>query len=1249
MAENVTIKINVTADTAAIERVRAQLKSLCSETDDCTKTQEKHSKALDDVSSTQKTLAKDIDSTSKTLEKHSGATKKGEKSWGDFFKKLGNGKKYLSEALEGFEKLIKFGIKYLAIEAVAAGGAIALMSVAMKIGNFAAKSYQAALGGISFALAAVIAGVSVFLAASRQFQVVQFAPQYADGATNTKDKVEAASSAMKMFVDDTSMAVLGSKALAGAFKTLSDQAPVTGKTTAVFKSLSDYTTGVGGDIEKNSQELAKFLALFQKKKTLGAVTTEGAKLGPDFKKILAEAGKLGIKTYDEFADAAMKGKLGATFDKYKGQLNLLNGTLMGQLKQGVAKLKTMFSELGEPLLGPVTKAIQKVFHIFEVMALRIRTNVQNFGAENVLTKLVNVFERVARIVGDLLTNRLGKSTGAMTNLKNAWESLKNFFEKVGDYMRPLQEAGKVLFDTLHPIVDSIFGNFSSTIKDVNRLILENKSVVLSVGDSIGNFIRAWSGLGKVLRQAFVDSLPFLKSGLDILTKIVQTIGKVMGYLNTFISKLTGSKALGGLGTILAGFVALKGLKFGAGMINDKANSVIKGGAGNILKTATGGAITGQTVAQNMSAQVVNISAGSVMVNGGITGGSSLGMMGAGMNPQGGVGTGMYGPMMPPTGPLAPESAYAAEAALMRTGFLPGGISGKGMFREGLGAVGAGAKNMMSSPMGLMIGGQMISSYGGRIPGVGGAVKSGGQAMQIAGMTKMMGGGTATAAGAATAYLGYKAGTELGGRMFHDDSIKSKGGGALVGAAGGAAIGATIGSAIPVFGTAAGAIVGGIAGAIGGWMSAGKAKKDARKAAKSFVENYSSAVEDAFANGDIDALKKMQANYSKDAMAAAKGDQKAYQGELNKHADEIKAIDKRIGTYSKNADMFSTILGMSSDQMNEAGTKLGIDLTKTSVDIFDAAKKLGVDIMEVLGPAFADANAKLLDSRVQVYDDAMNAALEASGKVQKAVDAAQDKLLSGDSSRESIIDFLKKNFMEALSKTGGDVLQAEALANDTLMSVTAPGGSLASIGQEINTVAQEIGVGNANTQKLADEVVASGKLQLQAKLLSSSAGISENDALKMLYSNIVENGAAGGANADALINLAIKSGGAGGITGKEAVAGIADSGLGGKIIDRSISNIGVANSYQNAYADGRGQGTNTVSPNSNGGGIWGAIIRANGGTTPAPSNNFASTFNFSGYSVGDAKIIAEAVNAAMAKYGERTGAGSPTTTVPKVTK
>ena len=1237
MAENVTIKINVTADTAAIERVRAQLKSLCSETDDCTKTQEKHSKALDDVSSTQKTLAKDIDSTTKTLEKHSGATKKGQKSWDDFFKKIFNGKKILSEALEGFEKLIKFGIKYLAIEAVAAGGAIALMSVAMKVGNFAAKSYQAALGGISFALAAVIAGVSVFLAASRQFQAVQFAPQYADGATNTKDKVEAASSAMKMFVDDTDLAVLGSKALAGAFKTLSDQAPVTGKTTAVFKSLSDYTTGIGGDLQKNSQELATFLALFQKKKTLGAVTTEGAKLGPDFKKILAEAGKLGIKTYDQFADAAMKGQLGATFDKYKGQLNLLNGTLMGQLKQGVAKLKTMFAELGEPLLGPVTKAIQKVFHIFEVMALRIRSNVQDFGAESVLDKLVSVFERVARVVGDLLTNRLGQSTGAMTNLKNAWESLKNFFEKVGDYMRPLQEAGKVLFDTLHPIVDSIFGNFSSTIQDVNRLILENKSVVLSVGESIGNFIRAWSGLGKILRQAFVDSLPILKTGLDIVTKIVKAVGTIAGVVNKLITGITGSKALGGLGTILAGLVGLKALKFGAGMIGKQANGAIQNTTGDILSKATGGKVNGQTVAQNMSAQVVNISAGSVMVNGGMTGGMSpLTGMGAGMNPQGGVGTGMYGPMMPPTGPLAPESAYAAEAALMRTGFLPGGISGTGMFRQGMGAVGAGAKNMMSSPMGLMIGGQMVSSYGGRSPGVGGAVKSGGQAMQIAGMTKMMGGGTATAAGAATAYLGYKAGTELGGRMFHDDSIKSKSGGALVGAAGGAAIGATIGSVIPVFGTAAGAIVGGIAGAIGGWMSAGKAKKDARKAAKAFVENYSTAVEDAFANGDIDALKKMQANYSKDAMAAAKGDQKAYQGELAKHADEIKKIDKRIETYTKNADMFSTVLGMSADEMNTASTKLGVDLTNTSVDIFKAARTLGVNIMDTLGPALNDANAKLLDMRVQVYDDAMQSAVDAASHVQKAVDAAQDKLLSGDTSRVSIIDFLKKNFMEALSKTGGNVLQAEALANDTLTKVTAPGGSLASIGQEIQNVAQEIGVGNTNTQKLADEVVQTGKLQLQAKLLASSAGINENDALKLLYGNIVQNGAEGGANADALMSL----GATGKISGKDWAAGVANMNVGGMIIGNQIegitnSNNGIAANMDNGFAPGLRGGEIYAH-----GGPGQVVVSPNQPQGSPTSNTFATTITMNGYSTADKDIIAKAVQDALARYGERTG--TPTT-------
>lgn len=148
--------------------------------------------------------------------------------------------------LGGLEKLIKFGIKPMAIEMGLAAVAIASSALLFKSGAAVAKGYQLALSGVAYAIVAATAAFAVFLAAQREFASTSFAPMFADGATNTANSVEAASSAMKMFVDDAQLAVLGSKSLTAAFSTLAKQGPVTGKTTAAFRALADVTSGMGG-------------------------------------------------------------------------------------------------------------------------------------------------------------------------------------------------------------------------------------------------------------------------------------------------------------------------------------------------------------------------------------------------------------------------------------------------------------------------------------------------------------------------------------------------------------------------------------------------------------------------------------------------------------------------------------------------------------------------------------------------------------------------------------------------------------------------------------------------------------------------------------------------------------------------------------------------------------------------------------------------------------------------------------------
>jgi hypothetical protein len=978
MAEHVTIKINVDADTASIARVRAELALLCKEVDDCTKTQEKHSKALDKISSRHKALASDMGKTNDELTRlgrgHDNAGKKV-----SLFQK---GLKSVNNALKSVAKL---GFKYVAIEAAAAAAVIGFSGIAFKLAGGMAKGYQAALGAVSYALAGVVAIAATFFAAQRQFQSVQFAPKYAEGAANTADKFQAASGAMKMFTDDADLAVLGSKALSSAFKTLSDQAPVTGQTTAVFRSLSDYTSGMGGDLEKGSQAMASFLATFQKKKNIGSVMEEGKKLGPDFTKILNEANKLGIKTYDQFAAAAMKGELGETFGKYAGNLDALNGTLIGSFKKAVAGIKSMFIELGEPMLGPATAALQKVSRAIEILFIRLQGNVSEFGSGQLLEGIVSIIEKMTRVLGDLLNNKMGKTTDAFNSMKRGWEGITGFFEKIQDYLRPLQDAAGVLWETLKPILGAFGGNFDSSIQQLSDSLVNNKEAFVGFGQAIGTFLTAVGGFGTMVKSVIIDLLPTLSDSLNIFSDIISSATPAFKILLSLLKPI-----LKTINLIFKGFL---------GFVN-----IIPG-----LKSLT----------------------------------SAVLLLGAAL-----------------------ALSYAKK---------------DGMVRKGIDFVKDGkARNL----------GDKVTKYGRKGIGAAKTALTPGSAA----------GGAAIAA--AGLYGSYKV-ADLTSNLFKDDSVKSRTGSALAGAAGGAAVGATAGAALTawggplaIVGAAGGAAIGAVVGGITGYLKAGKERKQTRAAANTIVEGYGSAIEKAVKNGDVKGLQAaQQAAQQKVQEMLSKGGYSA--SAIKKREADLRKLDKQVVTYSKNAQLFQQYAGADADEMNKILKDLKISGTDSVVNILDVLKSKGQQAWDTIGPMMDDFNAKLLDARLAMFDLPMQT-LEA----QKALDAAQNKLITGDLSKESLIDFLKKDFVYTLGKVGGDVGMAVQSQKKSLELAYGKGGALETVAAEVKGAYKELNLGDYGT--LLDQIIATGKLQYQAILIAASSGgkITEAEALMNLSRNVL---------------------------------------------------------------------------------------------------------------------------------------------------
>ena len=1035
MAEQVTIKINVKADTAAIARLRAQLKSLCREADDCSDTFDKYSKGLNTSSTNQKKLTNTTDDNSSAIKRLSGATRRAGDDNGKFGKSMGvlsKVGKFFGNMLMGVAKL---GFKYLAIEAALAAAVIASSVVWFKAASIGAKGYQMAVAGAGYALTAFAAAGSAFLAAQEQFASVQFAPMFTEGLVNTEDRFEAASLAMKSFVNDSQLAVFGTKALSGSFaemaKNLDGQK--LGQATGALRQMGNVAAGMGGDIGKNFGDVSKFVTSFMKEgKLTDKVKTQGEELSPIFKKVMEEQVKAGNTTYEKFMATVGDNK---TFqDAYGGQLNALNDTVVGRFKSAITEIKKSFTSMGAPMLGPLTKAIGKIKNLILAMLIRVRGSVEEVGSGGLLNGLVKGVEKLTLLMGRMMTSDLGQAGDAVDKIKNGWKFVLGVFEKISDYLRPLQEAASALFAALKPILGALFGNLNNTIQGLSKSLIDNKDKFIQFTTGIANFIKQVGAFGLVLKDIFISSMPFLSIMLSTftlifkaVTNLVDAIMDLSGPLDVIAGPMLAIATIGGVmggKSLLKGAGGAKGLLKGAGGAKGLLGKVTgKGGAAGAL-----GAVASSTATMTVNAGVVNV--------------------------------------------LGGAAGAASTVADLTTG---GGKASKG--------------GMLSKMKGFLKGPGKLGKIGGKVAKFG----------KVAGPAALL---------AAGAYGAHKIG-DFAGSKFKDNSIKSKSGGALTGAAGGAAIGAAVGSVVPVVGTAMGAVVGGIIGGVSGWFSAGKNKTKAQKAAKNMVSSYTSAVEEAFADGDVDALLALKDGMLAQIAESAAGDIEVYNAEIKKLQPELDKINSRIEKFSSNAEQMAKYLGIDGDKMNELTEKFGFQFQTRFVSIFEVIGRAGEELGINLATFFKDTLGAINQSQNSGILDLMDqpAKIAALGK---EVDASQAAYVGGDVSDEAKDKLIKDQYAYSLEKTGGDAMKALALTQDMFKKGDLEGGEYEGKGQALLDRMGAGGMGllgdsTESRQNLVNLARDSGSVSLGATQVAGLSGIDQKSAENMMLNQIATGG------------------------------------------------------------------------------------------------------------------------------------------------
>ena len=685
--EKVTIRIDVKADTAAIDRVRQKIRQLCREADNCEKTFSRYADSVNEAGEAHVDLDRNSTRTTQAL------------------RRMGRETNVLS-------KILKTGLKFALIGAAieSAALAIALSSVngLLATGRFLVKGYHVVMSGLAKAAAAAGVALATVAAAQRQFVAAQATGRYGGSFA-------AASQGLRTLTGDARLASLGVRTLSGAFQAASKNARVTGGTASAIAGLMDFAVA-SGDIEKGAAAVAELVSLVQKGGVGQKGVLEAAKqLGPEFEKAFKEATRGGRATSAELMRLFSSGQL-ARQAGIAGGFAATQGTLVGQLKAFMTEMQVMFGDLGMQFIEPVQRAFQDIRRIMVRTVTQLMPLLADFARESLIDKMVNGIDKMSQFLVTLMQDYVPKTQGFFESMSRAWDKLTNGFERFNRYLRRFSEASKVINTFFGQIFGAIGSGLKNNFEAFAEMLVTNQSDFDKFGKSLANLITQIFNLFNAIREAFFRALPVITNLADIIARIVQSIADLLRMMTSF-------GGLGGLASLMLPMAA--GLQFGG-----------RGGRGGPGGAGAGrGARMGGAGKLGIMATILGVAGLSQVpgIGGGIGQLASAGLLGAMFAPAGRVGAGMAKKGFwtgLPTGAVSKGVPIALPAAVATAGIAGANMASdaaysSGVFGMGKGnkAVSAGAGAAAGATAGAIVG-SMVPVIGTALGAVGGAIIGG---------------------------------------------------------------------------------------------------------------------------------------------------------------------------------------------------------------------------------------------------------------------------------------------------------------------------------------------------------------------------------------------------------------------------------------------------------------------------------------------------------------------------------------------
>lgn len=577
------------------------------------------------------------------------------------FNKFGNILRGLTRPLTSFVKtLSKISGIALAGQIALFTGALLAMKLALITGRAAVDLYQISLKGLSVAAAGAATALAVAAAAMRQYNEAMMAPTFGGGRAGFQ---QAARVNRSIGVSRVASGMLGGEASTAVIAGLSKA----GVSSTMAPMLTRQLINLAGGDPASVQAIAKAIGS-------GDLSTATK----------AVQGASGFRADSLQGVTSMQGLLSAVAggsvvaENYQGLGGMLASTFVGTLKTEFAGLKTLFADLGEPLLVPFRNAFIEMSRILRADVLSMGQVIQKFGADSFAPTLVTIVERTSEFIRSNVIKDLQNIEQMGESFVGFFRGVRDFFHGIGAFLVQFEPAADVVIEMFRAMGAS--GGGRGLFRSFSDLIVKNSEAFVAFGTSLGNVMGAifdyldqgQSGffaklplLSDILDRIAFDVFPALTSVMaaimpalealpDILSNLADVlrdyVAPVLGVIAQLVAGLGGSGPMGAA-ALLGGFMFMKG-----------------GGVGNVRKSLQRSARAGNTGAQRglrgMSAASGILMGGTIAAGGIMQSYQSGGMSGTLMSAGGGAAMGAaIGSIIAPGVGTAIGAAVGAAAGI----------------------------------------------------------------------------------------------------------------------------------------------------------------------------------------------------------------------------------------------------------------------------------------------------------------------------------------------------------------------------------------------------------------------------------------------------------------------------------------------------------------------------------------------------------------------------------------------------------